>query len=412
MYVPLAGVQAHSGGSVDLAIFALHLSGISSMLGAMNMTLSLFRFAYSITITLTIPRHKSARYTVQRRVHQSTTGRGSNGPRKDKKTLWETLLGRAGVNLQLYEIVREYRLTGQAATAVLISTTLGVDITDVQLKALLLGPRIVLTDLSDRNAVIAKIIAFGKSMQLLTGKFGLSGVYIWTHIPTKQKYVGSSIQVPTRLKGYLSHSHRPSGKFIPLLYARPISEFTLEVVLVPARGLNELILEQYYLADSGMNLNTVLVPGNPGGCTNRPLYMYNRDFSIVYYSSLKQTDFIHYLGIHHTTFTKHLSNGTYYLGKYVFSREMVTEATMVDMTLEELLAQIQADRVSKNKTKPIHGNPVNITPVSGGLPIFFDSYGSCIAHLQSLGFKGDQRTLVKRLDTDLPYHGFMCRSDK
>jgi cytochrome c oxidase subunit 1 len=36
MYVPLTGVQAHSGGSVDLAIFALHLSGISSMLGAMN----------------------------------------------------------------------------------------------------------------------------------------------------------------------------------------------------------------------------------------------------------------------------------------------------------------------------------------------------------------------------------------
>ena len=36
MYVPLAGVQAHSGGSVDLAIFALHLSGISSMLGRIN----------------------------------------------------------------------------------------------------------------------------------------------------------------------------------------------------------------------------------------------------------------------------------------------------------------------------------------------------------------------------------------
>ncbi len=36
MYMPLTGVQAHSGGSVDLAVFALHLSGISSMLGAMN----------------------------------------------------------------------------------------------------------------------------------------------------------------------------------------------------------------------------------------------------------------------------------------------------------------------------------------------------------------------------------------
>jgi len=36
LYVPLAGVQSHSGGSVDLAIFSLHLSGISSMLGAIN----------------------------------------------------------------------------------------------------------------------------------------------------------------------------------------------------------------------------------------------------------------------------------------------------------------------------------------------------------------------------------------
>lgn len=33
MYMPLTGVQSHSGGSVDLAVFSLHLSGISSMLG-------------------------------------------------------------------------------------------------------------------------------------------------------------------------------------------------------------------------------------------------------------------------------------------------------------------------------------------------------------------------------------------
>jgi cytochrome c oxidase subunit 1 len=36
LYPPLASVQAHSGGAVDLAIFGLHLTGISSMLGAMN----------------------------------------------------------------------------------------------------------------------------------------------------------------------------------------------------------------------------------------------------------------------------------------------------------------------------------------------------------------------------------------
>lgn len=36
LYPPLSGVQTHSGPSVDLAIFALHLSGISSLLGANN----------------------------------------------------------------------------------------------------------------------------------------------------------------------------------------------------------------------------------------------------------------------------------------------------------------------------------------------------------------------------------------
>jgi heme/copper-type cytochrome/quinol oxidase subunit 1 len=36
MYPPLSGTQSHSGPSVDLTIFALHLSGISSLLGAIN----------------------------------------------------------------------------------------------------------------------------------------------------------------------------------------------------------------------------------------------------------------------------------------------------------------------------------------------------------------------------------------
>ena len=36
LYPPLSGVQSHSGPSVDLAIFAIHLTGISSLLGAMN----------------------------------------------------------------------------------------------------------------------------------------------------------------------------------------------------------------------------------------------------------------------------------------------------------------------------------------------------------------------------------------
>ena len=44
MYPPLSGVQSHSGPSVDLAIFALHLSGISSLLGAINLNLLIFNY--------------------------------------------------------------------------------------------------------------------------------------------------------------------------------------------------------------------------------------------------------------------------------------------------------------------------------------------------------------------------------
>lgn len=36
LYPPLSGIQSHSGPSVDLGIFALHLSGVSSLLGAIN----------------------------------------------------------------------------------------------------------------------------------------------------------------------------------------------------------------------------------------------------------------------------------------------------------------------------------------------------------------------------------------
>jgi len=32
----LSGNVAHAGGSVDLAIFSLHLAGVSSILGAIN----------------------------------------------------------------------------------------------------------------------------------------------------------------------------------------------------------------------------------------------------------------------------------------------------------------------------------------------------------------------------------------
>lgn len=64
LYPPLSGIQSHSGPGVDLAIFGLHLSGISSLLGAMNFITTTFNmrspgirlhklilFAWAVVIT-------------------------------------------------------------------------------------------------------------------------------------------------------------------------------------------------------------------------------------------------------------------------------------------------------------------------------------------------------------------------
>ena len=42
IYPPLSSIASHSGGAVDLGIFALHLSGISSILGAINFITTVF----------------------------------------------------------------------------------------------------------------------------------------------------------------------------------------------------------------------------------------------------------------------------------------------------------------------------------------------------------------------------------
>lgn len=66
---------------------------------------------------------------------------------------------------------------------------------------------------------------------------------------------------------------------------RGLSEFKLEVICLPNYpDINpEIVLEQYYLLDPSFNLNTIRVPNNPSGSSAKPLYMYNRDKSILYY---------------------------------------------------------------------------------------------------------------------------------
>jgi len=160
---------------------------------------------------------------------------------------------------------------------------------------------------------------------------------------------------------------------------------------------SEIVLEQYCLLDPSFNLNTVKVANNPSGsnakhvaqltpdsrdhslmkslinyfkpsssnivtstCRRKAndrgnfkentaapcsyLYMYNRDKTICYYHIKSRKDFIISLKIHYATFEKHLANGTYYLGKYLFTREFVQSAKFKEMSIGELISMLEKDR--------------------------------------------------------------------
>lgn len=299
--------------------------------------------------------------------------------------------------------------SGRTPDAAVISSILGITITNKELNALLQLPPITFTHLSSHHVILNMI----RKASGVTGKHYIPGIYIWTHQPTGSKYVGSSSNLPARLRGYFLQTHKPLGKFISLLYTTPISEWTLQVTFVSlANGFKpQHVLEQYYLLDMSFNLNTIRVVNNPSGSNAQALYMYNRDQSILYFASTQQIDFINTLNIHHTTFTKHLEKGTYYLGKYLFSRDIVLTAKVIEMTPLDLAMLLESDRMHYNINKPVNSNSRSVVLVDKSNKLtLFHSLGSCIQFLKSKGFSADRRTLVKRIDSGIEYYGFKCYS--
>ena len=179
-----------------------------------------------------------------------------------------------------------------------------------------------------------------------------------------------------------------------------------------------MVLEQYFLLLPEFNLNTIRVSNNPSGKKNtkyfftaaKPLFMYNRDGSICYYKSTKQIDFVRTLGIHKVTFMKHLEQGTYYLNKYLFSMEELPNAEQSDMTVEQVATMLDIDRVTNNKNKTLVSFSVAVTLINIDTKEEhkFPSLGTAVKFLKNASYPADQRTLVKRINTNIPYHGYTC----
>lgn len=343
-------------------------------------------------------------------------GGGSEGkpPKKPKKKKdWGLIFGSKGDKIYAHELAKNQINSGKPVSLKVLNNILAFSnilVSEDTLNSLINMPRLVFNDLQKKET--RRLI--DEKLGLPHAKIQQRGVYIFTCLDTNQKYVGSSSELALRLRGYLNKTYKNTGKLPTLIKEKGLSCFRLEVICLPnyPEFKPEIVLEQYFLLDPSFNLNTIRVSNNPSGSTAKPLYLYNRDKSILYYYTLQQKDFISKLNIDHTTFTKHLTNGTYYLGKYLFLRERIDTAKVTEMTLPEIALMLQQDRVKFNRSKPINSSSksVLLIDIESKEEIIFESLGKCVKFFSSKGLPVSQSTLVKRLDTNIPYRGYICKT--
>ena len=343
----------------------------------------------------------------------------SHSNTKIDKENWKMILGRKGPIENVHKLAQEQIKSKKPVTFKVINEILAycnISITEDLLNSLINVPSIIIKNLLQNET--KKILK--DNIGLPSSKIQIPGVYIFKHKITGEKYVGSSSQLAIRLSGYLNYTHKPIGKFTPLLFKDRLSHFTLEVIpLVNNYNFrSEIVLEQYYLLDPSFTLNTIKVANNPSGSNAKPLFMYNRDKTILYYSSTQQIDFIKNLNISHFTFSKHLKNGSFYLGKYLFTRESELHAKVKDISIIELALQLEKDRKLFNKNKPLNSlsrsvlmclvNNSVISDKEDSCLLFF-SIGKCVEHLRNKGLPATQTTLVKYIGTGKSYHGYIFK---
>lgn len=429
-YPPLAGAQAHSGGSVDLAIFSLHLAGISSMLGAMNSKYLLIKILVNIFILLQnykssiLIKNNISLNSISMNSYSKLSSNNNNRKKNNnfihkdnkdnKKDIWKIIKGHKWLSKYAHDKARDYIKKGKTPNTDIINDILSycnIRITDQELKKLLNLPKYDINT-KDNDKMLNEIKDIVGSPK---DKSQIPGIYIFTHFISGDKYVGSSSQLSIRLNNYIKKKDRPNGLIWPLLYEEGIRAFFLEIIPIYNKWniRAELVLEQYYLLNSSFNLNVIKVANNPSGSNFKPLYMYNRDKSIIYYFSYQQNDFIRNLKIHFETFKKHLNNNTYYLGRYSFSRVLVETAKISDISLMDLGIKLDKERINFNKNKPLKSESWTILLTSITEPLdtlTFNGYRPCIKFLRNeKGIKTTRETLIKYIKNGLPYNGYICK---
>jgi hypothetical protein len=320
---------------------------------------------------------------------------------------WPEILGRKGPLLPAHRLANQYIKEGKLITAGKVNKVLAfadIKITQSKLDKILSEPRL---EFSNLDSGTIRSDYFLQNIGTVRGKIQVPGVYIWTHLSTGDKYVGSSSALARRLIGYFNGTHKNTGKLIPLIKSEGVGAFKLQVIpLIESYTVNqELSLEQYFLLHSEFNLNTLKVVTDFSGARAKPLYMYTKDFAELIYSSDVQEDFIFKLRIHHSMFSKSLKTGAYYLDKYVFTDKPVVGARESNTSVTDIGIMLDKDRLEIQKIK---GRKIHIKAVDGNNTKLFDSISACIAYLNTIA-PSNKTTLYRHINSGKPYQGYICQ---
>lgn len=234
----------------------------------------------------------------------------------------------------------------------------GIPTTSSIINKILLNQNLSVTDSKLNKLLKVKGVEFdlpistSKSHKLfaeLTGKSkykGFSGVYIFKHKDTGDKYVGSSNLLRRRMDYYFKGDYPLVGKFLPLLHKQGLEAFKLIIFKLDSNifsNQDALILEQYYLLNKEFNLNTLRVV-NAGSSKGCPVYVYDLTCSTLYYHAKSNIELKIVLKIHTITSKKYVDSKIPYLNKFLLLSYPIPTASKSNIPVYKLVYMLQKER--------------------------------------------------------------------
>ena len=236
-----------------------------------------------------------------------------------------------------------------------------------------------------------------------------TGIYIFTHIKSGSKYVGSSNSLSRRLEQYFNPDPlfaKQYGLLLPLIKREGFAAFKLEIYVIPeqfAKDYSYLFLEQYYLLKKEFDLNSQRIVNFRTNQGNG-VYMYDKDGKTLYYHSSSMSGMRGDLGLHHATVTKCINNGLLYLDYFMISNQLITNATKVNLSLQELNDLIVEKRSLLLKSfSKITSKAIRIKQVKTGNIKNFTSITSVVNYFKDKGIRANRNKIAKCLNTNEIY---------